>query len=114
MATLDLQARGFALTEALASAIRREAKHYAQAFPGLPLQLQVRLFDINGQRGGLDKGCLVRAKAGRSVVVASDLDSDLYRAIGAAFERLGRATRSRLSRRRALRRPRGADIGPAS
>lgn len=104
MMTLDLQSRGFALTEALAAAIRREARRYAESFPGLTPQLQVRVFDINGERGGLDKGCLVKARAGRSIVVASDLDSDLYRAIPAAFARLARATRSQLDRRRGLRR----------
>lgn len=104
MLTLDLQSRGFALTEALATAIHREARRYAAAFPGLAPQLQVRVFDINGQRGGLDKGCLIRAKAGRAVVVASDLDSDLYRAITAAFTRLARATRSQRGRDLSLRR----------
>jgi len=104
MMTLDLQARGFALTEALAAAIRREARRYTDSFPGVATRLQVRVFDINGQRGGLDKGCLVRVRTGRSEVVASDLDSDLYRAIPGAFARLTRATRSHLARRRSLRR----------
>lgn len=111
---LDIQTRGFPMTDALAMAVRQEAEGFQDAFPGLPVRLKVRLFDVNGRRGGLDKGCLIHAHAGRgaAVVVASDLDDDLYRAIAAAFERLARATRSRLERRHTLRRAPPAALRP--
>ncbi len=102
----DLQARGFTLTPALRSAVEREVSDYAAQFSPSPRSLQVRLFDVNGRRGGLDKGCLAYAQmaGGRSVVVATDIDSDLYRSIPAAFAKLARATRSAIGRRRSLRR----------
>jgi len=111
---LDIQTRGFPMTDALAQAVRQEADAFQDAFPGLALRLKVRLFDVNGKRGGLDKGCLIHAHAGRgaAVVVASDLDDDLYRAITAAFERLSRATRTKLDRRQALRRAPPAVLRP--
>jgi putative sigma-54 modulation protein len=102
----DVQARGFSLTPALRSSVEHEAQDYAERFRDVPTTVQVRLFDVNGRRGGLDKGCLVSARIGRGrrVVVATDLDSDLYRAIPAAFAKLDRGTRSILRRRQAGRR----------
>jgi ribosome-associated translation inhibitor RaiA len=66
----------------------------------------VRLFDVNGPRGGADKGCLITAHLTRSrrVLVASALHEDLYGAIPHAFEKLRRALSSTLSRHRTQRR----------
>ena len=101
----DIQSRGFTLTPALRAAVDDEARGYAARFPQLTANLQVRLFDVNGPRGGADKGCLVNARVGRGrmIVVASDINADLYRAIAAAFEKLERGTQTVLSRGRASR-----------
>jgi ribosome-associated translation inhibitor RaiA len=103
---IDLQARNFPLTDALRQAVEAEARRYHAEFAERPQALSVRLFDINGIRHGIDKGCLVSARVGscRSTVVASGIDSDLYRAITAAFVRLTRGTRQSLNRNRRLRR----------
>jgi putative sigma-54 modulation protein len=103
---LDIQARGFSLTEALLDTIERRADDFQASFPDQRPQIQVRLFDINGNRGGIDKGCLLHARLGRAheTVVASDVDSDMYRAIGSAFERLDRGARTQLRRRYRVRR----------
>jgi ribosome-associated translation inhibitor RaiA len=101
----DVQSRGFTLTPALRAAITHEARDFAARFPKLPTVLQVRLFDVNGPRGGADKGCLVHARVGRGarVVVATEIDSDLYRAIAAAFVKLERGTETALGRRLSTR-----------
>ncbi|MEY4762782.1 MAG: Sigma 54 modulation protein / ribosomal protein [Pseudomonadota bacterium] len=111
---LDIQTRGFPMTPAIEQAVRHEAAAYLATFPGLPLRLKVRLFDVNGRRGGLDKGCLVHAHAGRAgtVVVESDLDDDLYRAVSSAFVRLARATRARTDRRNTMRRAQPDPLRP--
>ena len=103
---IDIQARGFSLTESLLEAVERRADDFRSAFPDLTPQIQVRLFDVNGQRGGVDKGCLLHARIGdgNRAVVASELDSDLYRAINSAFTRLDKATRTTLRRRYRTRR----------
>ena len=69
-------------------------------------RLQVRLFDVNGTRGGIDKGCLVTLHLSREkrVLVATELDSDLYRAIPSAFNKLRRAVGAAVRRTRSLRR----------
>jgi putative sigma-54 modulation protein len=102
---IDTQARGFVLTQALRSAVSREAQAVFMGLTGA-VHLQVRLFDVNGPRGGADKGCLITAHLGRSrrVLVASALDEDLYCAIPQAFEKLRRAVSSTSSRDRTQRR----------
>lgn len=103
---IDLQARNFTLTDSLRTAVESEARRFHAEFAERPQALSVRLFDVNGIRHGIDKGCLVSARVGscRSTVVASSIDSDLYRAITAAFNRLTRGTRQSLNRNRRLRR----------
>jgi ribosome-associated translation inhibitor RaiA len=101
----DVQARGFSLTPALRAAVEHGVRDYEARFPRLSGRLLVRLFDVNGRRGGIDKGCLAQAQVGkgRAVVVASDLDADLYRAIAATFDKLERSTAAALARQRAGR-----------
>ena len=115
---IDLQARNFPLTGALRHAVETEARRYHAEFAERPQALSVRLFDVNGIRHGIDKGCLVSARVGscKSTVVASGIDSDLYRAITAAFVRLTRGTRQALNRSRQLRRvaPRSASQATAA
>jgi ribosome-associated translation inhibitor RaiA len=100
---IDVQARGFALTAAIQAAIRRETARLNVVGAH---RLQVRLFDVNGTRGGIDKGCLVTLHLSREkrVIVATELDSDLYRAIPAAFNKLHRALGAAVRRTRSLRR----------
>ena len=99
-------ARGFALTEALRTAVTREARHFARRLGGAPAEVAVQVYKINATRGGVDKACLVRTHlAGLGPpLVASDVDADLYRAIAGAFARLGRAVGHARSRRTATRR----------
>ena len=104
---LDLKARGFSMTPALTTAIRRQARRLANRLGDRLVRLQVRVFDVNGCRGGLDKGCLVAASiGGRRTAVASSFDSDLYRAIPEAFDKLLGAVASATRRQQSLRRPR--------
>jgi len=101
---IDVQARGFTLTEALRAAIRRETADLSSLESCQ--RLQVRLFDVNGTRGGIDKGCLVTLylSGEKRVLVATELDADLYRAIPAAFGKLRHALGAAARRSRTLRR----------
>ena len=119
---IDIASRGFALSPALRERVETEAGEFQRQFPQAFQALLVRLSDINGTRGGPDKGCLIHARLGRYriSVVASEIDADLYRAIPAAFLKLERGVRSALQRQRASRRlrrswlswsPTGAPVG---
>jgi putative sigma-54 modulation protein len=104
---IDVQSRGFSLTKALQTAVEGEARDYAIRSPNSLAGLRVRLFDTNGPRGGSDKVCLLEARLRkrRRSIVASHVDSDLYRAIAAAFAKLERGTRSLFGRKTRRRLP---------
>jgi len=104
---IDVQSRGFSLSQALQNAVEGEAREYACRSPKSLASVRIRLFDTNGPRGGSDKACLVQARLWkrRKSIVARHVDSDLYRAIAAAFAKLERGTRSVLGARKARRRP---------
>ena len=97
----DIQSRGFTLTTALKASVEAHAAHYRNHFPRLAPGITVRLFDINGTRGGPDKGCLVHVILGRDGTehVAGSVDRDLYLASANAFAKATRST-SAVTRRR--------------
>ncbi|MDH5177245.1 MAG: HPF/RaiA family ribosome-associated protein [Gammaproteobacteria bacterium] len=102
---VDIQARSFRLTAALKSAVHREIARLAGGLGDGITRVSVRLFDVNGLRGGPDKGCLVHAQfADGSSIVASDVDNDMYRSLPVAFEKLLRSRRMDRARRQTLRR----------
>lgn len=109
---IEVQARDFRLTEALRAAILEQASRYTGTFRRAVRKVAVRVYDLNGPRGGLDKGCLVVADlADGRVVVGSDVDWNLYRAIPRAFAKLKRGTRA--ARRQALAQRRAMRLVPA-
>jgi len=112
---VDVHARRFTLTESLKNAVHREIGRLAQALGGGITRVSVRLFDVNGLRGGPDKGCLVSAQfTDGTSIVGSDVDGDLYRSVAAAFDKVLRSRRMNRARRVTLRRhyPR-AQLSPA-
>jgi len=102
---IDVQARRFTLTDGLRAAVQREIGRLAQATGPRITRISVRLFDVNGTRGGLDKGCLVHAHFDDGLsIVGTDVDSDLYRSVSSAFDKLLRSRRASVSRRQTRRR----------
>lgn len=104
---LDIHSQGFELTDALreytgrrlAFVLGRSASHVSR--------VAVLLADINGPRGGVDKRCRIHVRLTPPLeVVVEDTQSDLYRAIDRAAERVGRTVARSLSR---LRRARHLD-----
>jgi ribosome-associated translation inhibitor RaiA len=102
---IDVQARGFSLTDALRNAVHRETDRLVQGLRRPIIRISVRLFDVNGLRGGPDKGCLVHVHFADGIsIVGSDVESDLYNSVSAAFDKVLRSAHARLARRRTLRR----------
>jgi ribosome-associated translation inhibitor RaiA len=65
----------------------------------------VRVFDVNGPRGGVDKTCQIVVEVLPSgKVIVEHKEDDLYASIGWATARLGRAVGRELARRREMRR----------
>jgi ribosome-associated translation inhibitor RaiA len=68
----------------------------------------MRLSDINGPRGGVDKCCRLQVVLdGLPDVVVEDIETDLYVAIDRAASRAGRTSRRRLTRWREKARTAG-------
>ena len=98
---IEVQARGFTLTQAIRGYIDRRLRfalsdRYAQIN-----RVRVRLSDINGPRGGCDKRCHLQVLLpGQTGVVIEDTESNLYVAIDRASDRTRRTLTRRLSRQR--------------
>lgn len=103
---IDIQARGFTLTPALAAAVRSAARRAADRTGDDLLSLRVRLFDVNGVRGGVDKGCSVAARVRRlrRTTITTSFSDDLYCAIASACEKLERRLLSSKHRAHTQRR----------
>ncbi len=105
---IDIQARDFQLTDALSHYIRRRLDFALSPRYEQIQQIQVRLSDVNGPRGGKDKCCQLHIVLPRlQDVVVDDTEVDMYVAINRAIDRAGRSVTRRLSKRR-IRHPRSA------
>jgi ribosome-associated translation inhibitor RaiA len=72
---------------------------------GLFMEVDARLHDINGTRGGVDKACsLVARLPGRRTIVVSAVHRDLYIAVHRAAHKLREALWRHGRRRRTLSR----------
>lgn len=98
---VEIQARHFALTEGLRSHVQRRLLFALARFQGRIHRVTVRLSDINGPRGGMDKCCHLQIQVdGLPDVVVSSTEKDLYSAITGSVERAGQSLSRYLKRRR--------------
>jgi ribosome-associated translation inhibitor RaiA len=59
----------------------------------------VRIADLNGPRGGVDRQCRITVDVRPSrTVILEETDADLYRAIDRAAHRVGQSVRRQLER----------------
>lgn len=98
---VDIQARPFKLTGGLQNAIGKCLRPLKRRFGHSLHKIQVRLDDVNGDKGGIDKRCLIVVEAHpRQTVVAHALSDDMYQSIALAGHRAERALSKRSPRRR--------------
>jgi putative sigma-54 modulation protein len=98
---IDIQAKGFPLTEGLREHTERRLG-FALSWASQDLRkIVVRLSDINGPRGGDDKRCSIQVVIpGVPDVVIIDTEADLYVAIDRAIDRTERSVARLLERQR--------------
>jgi putative sigma-54 modulation protein len=109
---IDIQARGFKLTESLHTHTERRLRFALGSISGRVRSIVVRLADENGPRGGVDKRCTIRANVpGLPPVIIEHQEADLYIAIDRAADRTGRAVSRRVAKASGGRRtvPVGSD-----
>lgn len=105
---LDIQSRSFKLTQALLQAVTRSLNPLRHRFGSRLRRIQVRLSDVNGLRGGVDKHCLIVMEGGRrKTIVAQALSADMYQAITQAGRRAEHAFAHAQSQARRQRCRRG-------
>ena len=98
---LDLQSRPFTMTAALKHAVRTQLARLQARFGDWLHYARVRLEDVNGPRGGVDKRCrMVFGLPQMQPIVVQARSEDMYQAIHQASRRAEQALDRELNRRR--------------
>lgn len=98
---IAIHAHGFTITEALREHVASRLQQAFGCCADRISRIMVRLSDINGPRGGVDKRCQIQARlATLADVVIEDTEANLYVAIDRATERAGRTAVRHLTRQR--------------
>lgn len=98
---VDIQCTGFTLTDGIRASLMKRLTDDLNHGDDHVTRVIVRLSDINGPRGGVDKRCLIEVRLKHApALVIEDTEADLYLAIDRATERVGRAMERSLARQR--------------
>jgi ribosomal subunit interface protein len=102
---LDIQTNGFSLTDGIRDYTKRRLQFALHRNDRCIVSVRVRLADINGPRGGIDKRCQIDLSlAGQNDIVIEDTETNLYVAIDRASDRCARTLSRRLERLREFSR----------
>jgi ribosome-associated translation inhibitor RaiA len=111
---IDIHARNFSLTDALRSHAERRLRFALTCCNDHIQRIVLRLSDINGPRGGVDKRCHLQVVLdGMPDVVIVDIEADLYVAIDRAVDRAGRTVVRKVERLQTLLRQRKPPLSDA-
>lgn len=105
---IEIQARNFSNPDALRAYAERRLRFALTSSINYIAKVVMRLSDINGPRGGVDKRCHIKVVLNHyPEVVIEDIESDLYVAIDRASQRAGRSVVRKISRMQTLHRKGG-------
>lgn len=105
---LQISGDTLALDKALRARLQAEARRLQGRYPGIPMQLRVKIAEELDQRFGRRVRCeLVAATGARQQIIAREAHKDPMAAIAGVF-----ATAGRQLRRLSLRKPRLSLTGP--
>ncbi len=100
---IDIQARRFTLTDALRSHAERRLRLALTCCDDHIQRIIMRLSDINGPRGGVNKHCHLQViLAGLPDIIIEDTEADMYVAINRASDRAGRTLVRKVNRQQTL------------
>jgi putative sigma-54 modulation protein len=83
-----LHSSSVGFTQALKEHAERRLNFALDRFSHVIQSVRVTLEDVNGQRGGVDKKCKILLRLPKKTLVAECRDTDAYRAISTAVERV--------------------------
>ena len=101
---IDVRLRALEPADALRDHAVRQIHFHLSRFGHEISSVDLRITDVNGPKGGVDKQCQVSVRGRHlSTIVIDDLSGDAYSAVDIAVQRVGRAVRRDLERGRATR-----------
>ena len=100
---LETRGQNLRVSEALRTYVERRIQFALARFGARIERVTVRLTDVNGPRGGVDKQCRIAVLlAGSNRVLVEDEDADLNVAIDRASDRAGPSAARQLERARTV------------
>lgn len=100
---IQIHSESFSLTSGLHDYIAKRLAYALSHGRDWVTRIVVRLSDVNGPRGGVDKRCGIEVRLKRdSTIAIDDTQADLYVAIDRAAERIRRTLDRRIARRQRL------------
>jgi len=101
---LDIRIQKVDLPTAVTGYVERRLRFSLTRRESQIRRISVRIFDVNGPRGGVDKCCRITAHLHpQETVVVEEINADLFAAIDRAAERVARTFTRKLKRKRDLR-----------
>jgi ribosome-associated translation inhibitor RaiA len=101
---ITVKFRGLAQSAALRVHTERRLRFHLTRFGPEVGSVEVRLSDVNGEKGGLDKRCHVTLKGPRlGSLTIEELRADLHSAIDVATDRAHRSVARQIARRHTRR-----------
>ena len=104
--SIEIRSKDFSITDAIREHARRRLDFALDSFAidryRNVRRLVMRLGDLNGPKGGVDKFCRITAEVGKSTLVVEDTDSNLYSAISNAARRFAQRASRQLARNHRL------------
>lgn len=96
---IDIQAHGVELTDSLREHVERRLGFTLSQFQDRIRGMVVRLSDVNGPKGGIDKRCYLGVRLnGLSEIVVEETEADFHVAVNRAADRAKRTLVRRLRR----------------
>jgi ribosomal subunit interface protein len=104
---VDVQTRSFSLTSALRRYVKKRLSNLINTRDDHVRRINVRLSDINGPHGGIDKRCHVHLIVPHLAdIVIEETQDNMYSAIDRAVDRAKEVLQRRISRQRDRKRSR--------
>ena len=104
---IEIRFRGLESSDALRDHVSRRIHFHLSRFGNEVTAILVRLADVNGPKGGVDKRCQVTVRDPRiGAATLDEMGGDAYSAVDMAVERVGRSIGRELDRARSDRRSR--------
>lgn len=107
---IEVTGQGFTVRPGLREHVERRLDFALNRFEDRIDHVAVRLEDVNGPRGGVDKTCRVVVQLHKlQSAIVEQTSEDMYTAVDQAADRIGRTVKRRLEKASARKRSTGSN-----